>query len=231
MAKKNQEAAPPAISTIPLPDQDSPLVIDLPDGQKLVVGNIAHGTVIEVATWRGTGRPDSRTSRLMLGVSSSATTQNENSTTQSASSAETAAAKMNPFKDFFQSLFAKTPKAKTKKAVKEIDKLLQEDDVVGTESMSATDPEKKGTSRVSRALEDSDDIQSWLDDLMNGAGSTFPSDSAKSAGVGKVKRISTSSRGKGKAPRSGKKKANSARPTSSKPRKTAKSASRKSKKR
>ena len=119
MAKKNQEAAPPAISTIPLPDQDSPLVIDLPDGQKLVVGNIAHGTVIEVATWRGTGRPDSRTSRLMLGVSSSATTQSENSTTQSASSAEPAAVKKNQFKDFFQSLFAKTPKARTKKAVKE----------------------------------------------------------------------------------------------------------------
>jgi hypothetical protein len=30
-----------------------------------------HGTVIEVATWRGTGRPDSRTNRLMLGMSSS----------------------------------------------------------------------------------------------------------------------------------------------------------------
>jgi hypothetical protein len=49
---------------------DSPLVIDLPDGQKLVVGNLAAGSVIEVATWRGTGRPDSRTSRLMLGMSS-----------------------------------------------------------------------------------------------------------------------------------------------------------------
>ena len=47
---------------------DSALVIDLPDGQKLVVGNMTHGTVIEVATWRGTGRPDSRTSRMMLGM-------------------------------------------------------------------------------------------------------------------------------------------------------------------
>jgi hypothetical protein len=27
------------------------------------------GSVIEVATWRGTGRPDSRTNRLMLGMS------------------------------------------------------------------------------------------------------------------------------------------------------------------
>jgi hypothetical protein len=48
---------------------DQPLVIDLPDGQKLVVGNMVAGSVIEVATWRGTGRPDSRTSRLMLGMS------------------------------------------------------------------------------------------------------------------------------------------------------------------
>jgi hypothetical protein len=46
-----------------------PLIVDLPDGQKLVVGDLDSGTVIEVATWRGTGRPDSRTNRLMLGVS------------------------------------------------------------------------------------------------------------------------------------------------------------------
>lgn len=54
------------LATVGLP---SPLVIDLPDGQKLVISNLDPGTVIEVATWRGTGRPDSRTNRLMLGVS------------------------------------------------------------------------------------------------------------------------------------------------------------------
>jgi len=65
-----QKSAPaPVISKIPLPISDSPLVIDLPDGQKLVVGKMIQGSVIEVATWRGTGRPDSRTSRLMLGMS------------------------------------------------------------------------------------------------------------------------------------------------------------------
>ncbi len=31
---------------------------------------MTSGSVIEVATWRGVGRPDSRTSRLMLGVGS-----------------------------------------------------------------------------------------------------------------------------------------------------------------
>jgi hypothetical protein len=70
MAKKNPAPQAPAkVSQLPLPVTDSPLVIDLPDGQKLVIGKMAEGSVIEVATWRGTGRPDSRTSRLMLGMS------------------------------------------------------------------------------------------------------------------------------------------------------------------
>jgi hypothetical protein len=75
MARKAQNGAEeskkpaPIISKLPIPISDSPLVIDLPDGQKLVVGRMIQGTVIEVATWRGTGRPDSRTSRLMLGMS------------------------------------------------------------------------------------------------------------------------------------------------------------------
>ena len=69
---KKEEQVEPAISSIPIPPSDSALVIDLPDGQKLLVGKIETGTVIEVATWRGTGRPDSRTNRLMLGMSNEA---------------------------------------------------------------------------------------------------------------------------------------------------------------
>lgn len=66
----NKEIEPVNTSSLPLTSQESqpPLVVDLPDGQKLVVGNLDPGTVVEVATWRGTGRPDSRTNRLMLGV-------------------------------------------------------------------------------------------------------------------------------------------------------------------
>ena len=68
--KKQESAAQDAaVSSIPVPPSDSALVIDLPEGQKLVIGKMEEGTVIEVATWRGTGRPDSRTNRLMLGVS------------------------------------------------------------------------------------------------------------------------------------------------------------------
>ena len=68
-AKKENVPNKPIVSRVPLPVSDSALVIDLPDGQKLVVGKMTHGTVIEVATWRGTGRPDSRTNRMMLGMS------------------------------------------------------------------------------------------------------------------------------------------------------------------
>jgi hypothetical protein len=70
MAKKDESKSTPVVSKIPLPVSQTPLVIDLPDGQKLVIGEMTPGAVIEVATWRGTGRPDSRTSRLMLGMSS-----------------------------------------------------------------------------------------------------------------------------------------------------------------
>jgi hypothetical protein len=66
--KKSETPGKPVVSKIPMAVSDSALVIDLPDGQKLVVGKMTHGTVIEVATWRGTGRPDSRTSRMMLGM-------------------------------------------------------------------------------------------------------------------------------------------------------------------
>ena len=73
MAKKKQESQEPVISNIPIPASDNPMVIDLPDGQKIVLGKLTPGAVIEVATWRGTGRPDSRTNRFMLGISDGST--------------------------------------------------------------------------------------------------------------------------------------------------------------
>ena len=70
LANNQNSEQKPKVSKLPLPVSDSPLVIDLPDGQKIVIGKMTQGSVIEVATWRGVGRPDSRTSRLMLGVGS-----------------------------------------------------------------------------------------------------------------------------------------------------------------
>lgn len=77
--KKNEQSTDSSVSSIPVPPADSALVIDLPEGQKLVLGKMEEGTVIEVATWRGTGRPDSRTNRLMLGVSFGSSQSTENS--------------------------------------------------------------------------------------------------------------------------------------------------------
>ena len=75
---KKEAPQEPQIHRIALPVSDESLVIDLPDGQKLVVGKMATGSVIEVATWRGTGRPDSRTTRLMLGMSSATAAEESN---------------------------------------------------------------------------------------------------------------------------------------------------------
>jgi hypothetical protein len=84
MTKKAVNKVEPVISTIPMPVSDNPVVIDLPDGQKLVLGKLTAGSVIEVATWRGTGRPDSRTNRMMLGMSDGTTAVASTPTAESA---------------------------------------------------------------------------------------------------------------------------------------------------
>lgn len=68
MAKKKPDNTEAKISTLPVELSDAPLVIDLPDGQKIILSKLQEGAVIEVATWHGTGRPDSRTNRFMLGM-------------------------------------------------------------------------------------------------------------------------------------------------------------------
>ena len=227
MAKKKQETVAPAISTIPLPDQDSPLVIDLPDGQKLVVGNIAHGTVIEVATWRGTGRPDSRTSRLMLGVSSSNAVSNVEASAPSAEVPETK--KQNSIQKFLASLVASTPKRKREKAVEAIDEIMRED--VATPPSAV---EQKSSSRISKALGDDEDIETWLDSLMSESSADFARVDSETLGPktklkasARVKRIS-SPRSRKKT-RKGSKKPASSRSSTSKGRKPSKRGSKTSK--
>jgi hypothetical protein len=84
MMKKKPAQTEPTVSNIPIPVSDNPIVIDLPDGQKIVLGKFSPGSVIEVATWRGTGRPDSRTNRVMLGVSDGSTPVSAQSAPESA---------------------------------------------------------------------------------------------------------------------------------------------------
>lgn len=68
MARKKVDPVEAKVSKLPVELNDAPLVIDLPDGQKIILGKMQHGAVIEVATWHGTGRPDSRTNRFMIGM-------------------------------------------------------------------------------------------------------------------------------------------------------------------
>jgi len=88
MAKKQEETTAPKVTSLPLPISETPLVIDLPDGQKIVIGKLQPGSVIEVATWRGTGRPDSRTNRLMMGMNNGETSAAQPSSEQTASTSQ-----------------------------------------------------------------------------------------------------------------------------------------------
>ena len=175
MAKKKLEAIEPAISTIPLPTQDTPLVIDLPDGQKLVVGNLPQGTVIEVATWRGTGRPDSRTNRLMLGVSSGES-QKENASSSGAATGEPEPSTKNSLlvklKKVLSSFLVKVPKTQEIESKNDFKDELE------------SYLEKKSPVVEKKSLEDeihfeddlktqTEDIKSWLDQLMNESGKEF----------------------------------------------------------
>lgn len=197
MAKKKTEAAEPAISTIPLPTQDTPLVIDLPDGQKLVVGNMAQGTVIEVATWRGTGRPDSRTNRLMLGVSSTDQASASNGQSNPAKTVEEAKPTnkfLSSIQNFVRSFFVKK---KSDPALDELDAFIAEKERETLEhlreevSPKIVEVEKAKKSRRSSIIEESDDIKSWLDDLMNSTTKEFErqADEVAKTSNGAVRRI------------------------------------------
>jgi hypothetical protein len=155
MAKKNQSAPAPEVSTLPIKQDESPLVIDLPDGQKLVVGHMANGSVIEVATWRGTGRPDSRTSRLMLGMSSAATAQTD------ASQAEPA--KTNSKPDALA--IAKATVSKILTLVKRIPLTPVTKKVRAKFSKKSDKPFIKTVANETKPRE-SDDVEDWLNSIL-----------------------------------------------------------------
>jgi hypothetical protein len=155
MAKKNQSAPVPEVSTLPIKQDESPLVIDLPDGQKLVVGHMANGSVIEVATWRGTGRPDSRTSRLMLGMSSTATAQTD------ASQAEPAKSNSKP--DALA--VAKATVSKILTLVKRIPLTPVTKKVRAKFSKKSDKPFIKTVANETKPRE-SDDVEDWLNSIL-----------------------------------------------------------------
>jgi len=138
MAKKKEAISAPTVTNLPLPISETPLVIDLPDGQKLVIGKMSNGSIIEVATWRGTGRPDSRTNRLMLGMSSAGAL---NAPTEPVQAASTSSIKRKfegislPNIDFasaaakFKSLFEKAAKPVTRVTKSEPEEFTSDVDI------------------------------------------------------------------------------------------------------
>jgi hypothetical protein len=176
MAKKNQIATAPEVSKLPMKQDESPLVIDLPDGQKLVVGRMENGSVIEVATWRGTGRPDSRTSRLMLGMSSSA------SAPADASQAEPA--KTNSKPDALA--VVKAAASKVLSLVKQIPLTPLTKKVQAKFSKKSDKPFIKTVANESKPRE-SDDVEDWLNSIL--AKSEAKTAAAKTEVTSKTERV------------------------------------------
>lgn len=169
MARKNEETTAPVVTSLPLPSSDSVLVIDLPDGQKLLVGKMSHGTVIEVATWRGTGRPDSRTNRLMLGMSSSDT---EGSVNASESEEEMVVDKRSVK---YWIWFSLQIYRKLKDTVKTLS--------LKVKALIAGKSEGKKSSNPVEAIED--DVQAWLDNIKsNNSKKTLALPSGSKSNVG-----------------------------------------------
>lgn len=183
MATNETEKSSPKVSKLPLPISDSPLVIDLPDGQKIVVGKMTQGSVIEVATWRGVGRPDSRTSRLMLGMGSGNVNEDSDSgSSQSAPSSQqgTSAPKARGFAGFIataqhfiknfnrinwpatiKALVASLTQKKSKKVKGSKQKIASG---VATAEVTKLDTPIAPGVTISRASEDAD-IEAWLNKI------------------------------------------------------------------
>ncbi len=201
----------PKVSKLPLPISDSPLVIDLPDGQKIVIGKMTQGSVIEVATWRGVGRPDSRTSRLMLGVGNGNVNEEQSSANgQTSTPAQPVKPKdwrivlyylaisFNFVKKLPLSSYAKklSPAPLLKKFTTK-SKAASETKKLDSPSTQPIGSENKSTSTLTQVDED---IEAWLNKISEkatqkstNAGSTAKTTVKKSAPVKKaVKRTATS---------------------------------------
>ena len=188
VAKRTDSASAPVVTSLPLPSSDSVLVIDLPDGQKLLVGKMAAGSVIEVATWRGTGRPDSRTNRLMLGMSNGEV----EGSTENGSETEQTVNKLSPQYAIY--------------LLRNIVPLI----ALGFQkSITKVKSLKKGDAANSpvRAQESSEEVQQWLNKITQSINQN-QSELSKSAsrsqkGAGKPKKSSSSQKSKSNNSRKG----------------------------
>ena len=197
MANNQTPESKPKVSKLPLPVSDSPLVIDLPDGQKIVIGKMTQGSVIEVATWRGVGRPDSRTSRLMLGVGNGNVEEDPEEKSVSPQGPQKAKKPQDwrivlyylaQTMTFIQSLpwkkVADQLKALIKRSPKEIKAVTEMSGTTSSPSIPVVSNEKKAISPAS-AIDD--DIEAWLNKISEkAANKTAPSMSATEKTVKKA---------------------------------------------
>lgn len=201
LANNETEKSSPKVSKLPLPISDSPLVIDLPDGQKIVVGKMTQGSVIEVATWRGVGRPDSRTSRLMLGMGSGNVNEENESEASSAPSSSgqqgSQAVKRQGFAGFIStalhfiknlnrvnwSATFKALLASMKSLLSKKKKAGKNQIASGVATPPVTDTNVRPAVTISRASEDAD-IEAWLNKITEKAvRENAPKSSAKPSSV------------------------------------------------
>lgn len=200
LANQESEKTAPRVSKLPLPISDSPLVIDLPDGQKIVVGKMTQGSVIEVATWRGVGRPDSRTSRLMLGMGTGNVNEDSDQDGAAQSSPQNPPVSRKPkgfagvifsvqyfFKNFSKVNWSATSKSLLASLTsKKVKKVKPASPVSSASVTPVTEPDIRPAITVSSASEDAD-IEEWLNKITEKA-------SRSTSGVGKTAAKKTSAK-------------------------------------
>ncbi len=192
MANPEGSQSAPKVSKLPLPISDSPLVIDLPDGQKIVVGKMTQGSVIEVATWRGVGRPDSRTSRLMLGMGSGNVNDESDQESTAQNSPQRPPVTRKPkgfagfvytvehfFKNFNKINWSATARALLASLTSKKAKKSKPAQPAVTAAAPTSDPEIRPAITVTQASEDAD-IEEWLNKITEKA-SRSTSAASKSA--------------------------------------------------
>jgi hypothetical protein len=179
LASRKQESSGPVVTSLPLPSSDSVLVIDLPDGQKLLVGKMPNGSVIEVATWRGTGRPDSRTNRLMLGMNS------EESISPDVNQQEVSEPeKIN--KSFLGKLFAR---------IGEVSKIGPKVIIPLKKFLGSKPDTETNTSQRPQSLAKEDDVQLWLNEITERISRKQAAPKAKKVPSGVSKRTAAPNKG------------------------------------
>jgi hypothetical protein len=139
---------------------------------------MTQGSVIEVATWRGVGRPDSRTSRLMLGMGTGNVNEDTDQDGAAQSSPQNPPVSRKPkgfagfiftvehfFKNFNKINWSATAKALLASLTSKKPKKIKPNRPVAANAVTpVTEPDIRPEIKVSSASEDAD-IEEWLNKI------------------------------------------------------------------